>query len=764
MGKIALFLCDCANEIKRRIDTSYLIDVFRERVDFSSHHRHLCDSHSLKRMRQLLLENNIERIVIGACTPQLHLETFQRVAQEVGISPFFVELVPLREQCAYVHKEKENATKKAKLLLECALYRVSSYKDIDEKVTDIQRSCLVIGGGVGGVNAALELAKKQIHTYIVEERPWIGGVTAQVGMAFPTGDCAYCVGVKSDIRGVRKCFYRAGLPFYPHLSIITNANVKKVEGAVGDFTVWVHERPSFVNQDCICCGECEKVCPVEVDDEFNKRLVKRKAIYKEFEAVPNRYAIDAEHCIFCKECERVCPEEAVDFSQIEKVHVLKVGAIIVATGIKEFDASLIPQYGYGVYKGVLTQLELARLLAPDGPTAGLLSLNGKEPKNIVMIQCVGSRDERFNSYCSRLCCMMAIKHAIMIKERNPKSSISICYIDVRTTGVEGYEDWYERARSMGVRFIPGRASEVEEKDGALIVHTEDISIGEKVSLPADLVVLSCGIEVSEGTKRIASLLGLSLNKDGFIEVIDPKVRFVETKRWGIFTCGGARGPTDIPETILQANAAASKVATLLLQGKIIDRRRYPEVDVNRCDGCRVCENTCQFYAIKIEDGKARTNRDVCRGCGACTAVCPLFAINLLGFDEGYIKTLELISKEGGILGFVCEECGGAAMDLAAFERREYDERLYLLSVPCLGKVSALDILKAINLGARGVVLIGCMKGRCHYGNDENIKKQYELAKEALSAVGKGERLLRIFSCGAETVSLMHQLSSFCKAL
>lgn len=770
MARIALFLCNCGNEISRMVDTQKISrDLAKEKdLILVQAHKHLCDEHSLKRLKRILIDNKIEGVILGACSPQVHLNIFLKVLGQAGINPHRFKMVNLREHCSWVHQDKEKATAKATALLLGALNKVRLSKDVEIEEKKVVGTALVIGAGVAGTNTALELAKKGIKTYLVEKNPWIGGVTAQVGMAFPTDDCAYCMGARSELGGIRKCFYRAGLDHYPNLRIITNAEVTKVEGGVGDFRVEVSERPTFINEDCVSCGACVEVCPVEVPDIFNRGLKTRKAVYKQFEAVPNKYTIDFEACNVCKECEKVCPENAIDFGQRPTRHELNVGAIVVATGISEFDPAAVTRYGYKKYPEVLTQLDLARYLDPAGPSRGELTINGQRPKSIVMIQCVGSREKESNSYCSRLCCMMALKHATLIKKRYPETKITICYIDIRTTG-EGYEDWYDRARELEVLFMHGKPSEVVKNKGKLLVRTEDVMLGEAVELETDMVVLSAGIESSQGTKEMADLLGLDLNKDRFIKSLDPKVRGLDTDRWGVFICGGGRGPTDIPESILQANAVASKVSSLLLRDKIVSRRVYPEIDKELCDGCEVCSVKCGFAAISIdpEKRKAKVDRSSCHGCGVCAANCPNGAVQLLNYeDETIFAELEGIlksaKKDEKIVGFICYECGYASSDLAGVERFTYPENIHLLDLPCLGRISAVHILKAFELGAAGVAMIGCMPGRCQYNSGDSPKDNLALAREVLKKV-KLDKKIELFNfCGARSHDFAASMNSFAR--
>jgi heterodisulfide reductase subunit A len=364
--------------------------------------------------------------------------------------------------------------------------------------------------------------------------------------------------------------------------------------------------------------------------------------------------------------------------------------------------------------------------------------------------------------------MMALKHANLIKERYPQIRVNICYIDIRTTGIEGYENWYDMAREREVIFIPGKPSEITQReDGKLIVHTEDMSLGEPIELESDLVILSAGIESSTQTKNIAALLNLRLNEDGFIKALDPKVRALATERWGIFMCGGSRGPTDIPESILQANAAVSIVGTLLSQDTINGRRMRSEVDTDKCNGCEVCQIKCPFNSIIVVEKKAKVNEDTCRGCGVCASNCPTGAAQLMNYsDEQIFAQIEgILSVDGdkdNIIGFICRECGYASSDLAGVERFSYPENINLIDVPCLGRISVIHILKAIELNAKGVALIGCMPGRCQCNTGNNASENVALAKEILRSAGRKEKVNLYNFCGAMSHGFAKAMNEFAK--
>jgi len=544
-----------------------------EGVVFVTDNKFSCSEEGQIAIQNAIKDNNLDRIVVVACDPSLHLMTFQRCTKHLGIDPAFVDLIDIRKWTMFGSPskvDKDQALDNSKRLIEQAVKRMRLKRIIPKITVEVNSSVLVIGGGVAGLEASLDLADKGYKVHLVERLPTIGGKMALLYKVFPTNDCAPCILAPKT----------AYANIHPNINLLTNSEATNVEGHIGNFSVVVNRNPRYVDEKkCTGCGLCIEKCPAKVvDNEYSRGLGERKAIYIPYDqAIPRKAVIDVQNCLYfqkgvCRLCEKVCPASAIDFKQRPKAIELKVGAIIVATGFDEYNPAQKIEYGYERYGNVITQFQLARLLDIDGPTRGKLlrPTDRKEPRSVVMIQCVGSRDENANGYCSSVCCMYALKHAQIIKEMVlPDTQVYISYIDMRTTG-KGFEEYYKRTREIGVNFIHGRPAEVIEDDKTknLILKVEDPDIGALLRLEVDLVVLSCATIPSKGTKQLAELLGINLDGNGFFKEVHPKLRLVETNVRGIYICGSAQGPKDIPDSIVQAKAAASCVDSELRKGEI----------------------------------------------------------------------------------------------------------------------------------------------------------------------------------------------------
>jgi len=580
--RIGVFICHCGKNIAGGVDIDALLKYSKrlQNIVFVADNKFSCSEKGQVAIQNAIKENNLTRFIVVACSPSLHLATFQRCGKNLGIDPAFVDLIDIRKWTMFGSSSKvdrEQALDNSKSLIEQAVRRMRLKRMIPKVTIQVNLSILVIGGGVAGLEASLDLADKGYKVYLVERLPTIGGKMALLYKVFPTNDCAPCILAPKT----------AYANIHPNINLLTNSEVTNVEGHIGNFSVIINPNPRYVDEKkCTGCGLCVEKCPTEViDNEYSRGLGKRKAIYIPYDqAIPKKVVIDKQNCLYfrkgsCKICEKVCPVSAIDLRQETKAIELKVGAIIVATGFDEYNPAPKIEYGYGRYGNVVTQFQLARLLDIDGPTGGKLlrPTDKKEPRSIVMIQCVGSRDENANGYCSSICCMYALKHAQIIKEVVlPDSEIYICYIDIRTTG-KGFEEYYKRTREIGVNFIHGRPAEIIEDSGTknLILKVEDSDISEPFKLEADLVVLSCATVPSKGTKQLAGILGINLGGNSFFKEIHPKLRPVETNVRGIYICGSAQGPKDIPASIVQAKAAASCADSELRKSEI----EIPEVIV-----------------------------------------------------------------------------------------------------------------------------------------------------------------------------------------
>ena len=573
--RVGVFICHCGKNIAGGVDIQALVEHAKQLngVVHVEESRFTCSEEGQDNIRKAVKEHNLNRIVVAACDPTLHLATFQRCGESVGINLAFTELVDVRKWTMPGSPQKvnpEQALENSKKLIERTVKRIRLKKIIPQVEVKVEPSVLVIGGGIAGVEASLELAEKGYKVHLVERLPTIGGKMALLYKVFPTNDCAPCIlAPKTAYANMRS-----------NINLLTNSQVAEVHGHVGNFKVKIHKEPRFVDETrCTGCAVCVEKCPAKAPNEYAAGMGQRKAIYIPFpQAIPRKAIIDAENCLYfqkdiCRVCEKVCPTGAIDFEQKSETIDLNVGAIIVATGFEEYDPSEKSEYGYRLHQNVITQFQLARLLDIDGPTKGelLRPSDSKEPRTVLMIQCVGSRDEKTNVYCSSVCCMYALKHAQIIKEMVlPNAEIYICYTDMRTPG-KGFEEYYNQTRDLGINFIRGKPSKImpnpETKN--LIVAVEDTLMGEPMRIDADLVVLSCAMIPSKGTRQLAEILRIQMDENGFFKEAHPKLRPVETNVRGIYICGCAQGPKDIPDAIVQAKATASCADSELRKGKIM---------------------------------------------------------------------------------------------------------------------------------------------------------------------------------------------------
>jgi heterodisulfide reductase subunit A2 len=629
-------------------------------------------------------------------------------------------------------------------------------------------SVLVIGGGVTGTQAACELAQMGHHVDLVETRPFLGGRAARIGTVFPTNDCGQCLPTTDAQAGVRKCFHRNLAIDDPKLHIWRRASVESVSGGAGDFEVVVRRLPNIVTDACINCGACETVCPEMSADGTNK------AIYTEFYDGRVVRTVDLETCSFCGACVKACPVEALDFDQSPERMTLRAGAVLTAIGCEPAPADLLTHLGHG-HEPVVTQTELAELLDDWEAQSAAGHMPARE---LVMIQCAGSRDRRRLPYCSRLCCMIALKHAIRLRMLFPEMKVTICYLELRAAGI-GYENWYLEARRAGVEFLRGTPPEVQfDENLRPVIEVDDMSAGRKRTLRPDLVVLSSGMVPASDTRRIAEALQIERDEDGFIEILDRKNRATETTREGVFVAGSAAGPKALVECNTEASAVASEIHNFLASA---GRRSAPAsvVDAATCVGCDICFNACPFNAISLverpadaprpaevkDEGKlAVIDEEACHACGICAANCPELAIRHNLADEALFGRLRIITEgvEEPVVGFYCRECAGAAISLGGLRHDSYPPNVRLIELPCLGRVSALHVVEAARLGAKGVFLAGCAEGRCQYRTgDSSAVEQARLAAELLEDAGRRMPIELWHLCAVDGASVGRRIRRFC---
>lgn len=607
---------------------------------------YMCSSVGQNLIETDIKDLGINRVIVAACSPTMHLETFMRAVEEAGLNRYLMEMVNIREKCSWVHDDRDKATEKAIILIRMAIEKARMLSPLEKVKKKINKRVLILGGGIAGIHAAIELSKSGYNVIIVEKSPTIGGKMLFFDKTFPTMDCAQCI-LAPRISEVSKA---------ENVRILTNSEVIEINGGVGDFSVKILQRPRYVRIDeCTACGKCSEACPVQVPNEWWYGLGKRKAIYIPFpQAYPTAYVIDPKACLrlklgkdVCGLCMKACDRNAIDFNMKEKIIEEKVGAILVAIGGQVFDAARIKEYGFGRFKNVINGIQFELLTNVSGPTKGKLLCpgNGKEPKRIVFIQCVGFRNEKYNSYCCRVGCMASIKHAILAKEKIKDVEIYICGIDIRAFG-KGFEEFYKRAREEGIKFIVGMPSELrEEEDGTIIVDVYDATLDRVIRINADLIVLESGYEAGDNLRKIAEILKIPRSADGFILERHPKLDPYSTPIQGIFIAGVAQGPKDIPDSVAQAGGAAAGIMSLLSADEIELDPFIANINQDLCSKCEICYNVCPYGAIEISysDGEKtlKVMEGSCVGCGICVSSCPVGAISIPNMnDKQYLVQLE----------------------------------------------------------------------------------------------------------------------------
>ena len=654
MLKIGVFVCWCGSNIAGTVDVEAVSEAMKTvpGVVFSTHYQYMCSAAGQKMIADAIHEYHLDGIVVASCSPRMHENTFRKTAQAAGLNPYMVEIANIREQCSWIHKEKEEGTKKAIVLAKAAVAKLLHNTPHQAGTSAVTKRCLVIGGGIAGIQTALDVADAGFEVDIVEQRPTIGGRMAQLDKTFPTLDCSACILTPKMVEAAQN----------EKINIISYAKVEKVEGFVGNFRATIRKKARYIDENkCTGCGLCMQKCPSKKGkDEFNMDMNNRPAIYIPFaQAIPNVAVIDPEQCIKlktgkCGLCEKVCSAGAIQYQQKDERMEREYGAIVVATGFKPMDPSPLNEYGYAENKDVITSLELERLMNAAGPTKGTLLRPSdlKHPHEIVFIQCVGSRcDEntkRGKPYCSKICCMYTAKHAMLIRDKYPDTKVHVFYIDVRTPG-KNFDEFYRRAvEQYGVNYIKGMVGKVAKEGDKLMVRGSDLLSNEQVEIAADLVVLATAIEPDPSARSIGTMLTASMDTNDFFTEAHAKLRPVESPTAGIFLSGVAQGPKDVPETVAQASAAASKVIGLLAKDHLVTNPCVAGSDELLCNGCSQCEKVCPYGAITYENKEvrgpgvrevrrvAKVNPAVCQGCGACTVTCPSGAMDLKGFTNQQI--------------------------------------------------------------------------------------------------------------------------------
>ena len=652
MQKIGVFVCWCGSNIAGTVDIEAVVKsaATEPGVVYSTDYQYMCSESGQSSIRKAVVEHGLTGIVVSACSPRMHETTFRKTAAAAGLNPYMVEIANIREQCSWIHRNKEEATQKAIILTRAAVAKLNLNKPLFPGESGVIKRALIIGGGIAGIQTALDIADAGYKVDIVEKSPTIGGRMAQLDKTFPTLDCAACILTPKMVDAA----------VHDNITLYTYSEVDEVSGFVGNFSVKIRQRARSINRElCNGCGDCIIKCPSKkTKNEFDQGLSERKAIYFPFaQAVPNIPVIDREYCTRfrtgkCGLCKRICSVNAIDFEQQDEIITNEYGVIIAATGFRPLSPERYGEYMYGQSPDVLTSLEFERIMNAAGPTGGeLIRLSNREkPKSIVFIQCVGSRAdaEKGKTYCSKICCMYTAKHAMLVREKYPDIEVFVFYIDVRAPG-KNFDEFYRRtAEQYGVRFIKGMVGKVADENNRLRVQASDLLEDRQIIIEADLVVLAAAIEAEPTSRQIGAMLTANMDQHGFFTEAHPKLRPVESPTAGIFLSGMCQGPKDIPETVAQAGAAAVKALGILTKDKLIGNPCVAEADELLCNGCSSCEKVCPYTAIKyinkeVNDyGKreirrvAQVNEAVCQGCGACSVACPSGAMDLKGFTNRQI--------------------------------------------------------------------------------------------------------------------------------
>ncbi len=707
MAEIGVFICRCGDNISSKVDISRLKNaILDDDVIFIEENPYLCSVEGQNKIKEKIKSSNADRIVIAACSPKMHEKEFRKCAENAGINMYMLEVANIREQCAWVDKDPD-PTSRAVDIVNSSIYAAKQATTHEKTTLPVVKSVLVVGGGISGITAAISLARQNIKVYLVEKTPAIGGNMVKVGKVFSADtlseECAMCS--LGPLMGE--------VAENSNIEILSQSHVTGVTGHAGNFAVDVVTGPKFVDEvKCNACGECSRACKVTAPDEWNSNLSTRKAAYKPFsQAVPLSYTIDGDVCVKCGACVESCSAGAIDLESQATETTLNVGAVVIATGHQELNPEDKEEFGYKNYPDVITQMELARILAVNGPTSGKLVVpsTGKKPRRIVMVQCVGSRDRKEGSipHCSTICCMVALKHANYIIDHYKGVEIYICYTDMRTPGT--YENYYFETQKKGmktIKFIRGKVAEVKKDKGKFTARVEDTLGGGILDIENDLVVLSCAVEPPEEILEIEKTLGIGLTPEMFVKEKNPKMEPTQATVPGMFVCGTAKEAMDITAAINMSRSASSQVAELICRGDIEIEPEFAVIDPEKCELCKECVNSCPEGAVYLDE-TAQIDPVACSGCGGCISNCQNSAISLpLSSDEDIFARIDgcLSSGTPAVMAFLDDKIAYVAADNMGKNRLKYPQDVRLIKVPSILRLELKHVLYAFKMGAVGVFL------------------------------------------------------------
>jgi heterodisulfide reductase subunit A len=646
-------VCWCGENIARTVDVDRVVEEVAKLpgVRCAQNYKYMCSDPGQSMIREKIVSEKLDGVVVASCSPHMHLRTFRKAAQTAGLNPYLLEMANIREHCSWVHPDREQATTKAIELIRMAVAKVKNNHALEPIKVPVTRRALIVGGGVAGIQAALDIADAGYEVVMVEREPSIGGKMAGLSETFPTLDCSQCILTPRMV----------DVGQHPRIKLYTYSEVESVEGFVGNFEITIRQKARYVDiTKCTGCGECSKACPLKKNmSEFDFGMGTRPAIYMPFpQAVPARPVIDKTVCAMltrgkCGVCAKKCAAGAINYKDEDKLVKEKVGAVVLATGFKLYDIGKTSgkvtgygEYGYGKYKDVIDSLQFERLVSASGPTNGEIKRpsDGKTPKNVVFISCVGSRDNAKGlPYCSKICCMYTAKHTMLYKHKVHDGQAHVFYMDIRSAG-KGYDEFVRRAIEQdGAKYYRGRVSKITEQDGKLIVRGADTLAGTPITVEADLVVLAAAMRPADGVTELAQKLNVGYDQFGFLMESHPKLRPVETNTAGVYICGAAQAPKDIPESVAQASAAASKVQITLAASELTREPEIAHINETTCAACFRCYEACPYHAIEKAEVRnrkgalvkrtARVNVGLCMGCGTCVSVCPSKSAVIEGFTE-----------------------------------------------------------------------------------------------------------------------------------
>ena len=740
--RVGVYVCHCGGNISEVVDVKSVAGAAGEHVDVvvSRDYEHMCSDLGQTLIADDIEEHKLDRVVVAACSPQFQGGTFMRVLETSGLNPYLLEMANIREHCSWCHgDDPSQATAKAVGLTGMAIAKARLDEPLEKRTIPIGNRALVVGGGIAGIQAALDLGDAGFEVRLVEKSPSIGGRMAQLSRTFPTEDCAACILSPK----------MADVPANPNIELTTYSEVENIEGHLGCFDVTIVKKARYVDPSkCVACGLCEEKCPVSVPDDYEVGLTSRKAVYVPFGfAVPNKNVIDESVCLrltkggtVCGLCQKACPHDAISFDDRPETERFTVDTVVVATGYEPFDATKKAVYGFGRFENVVTALQMERMVVHAAEGAPIRPIKGR----IGFIQCVGSRDEQVgNEYCSRVCCMYASKLSQLLKRSDPTRDVYVFYTDLRAFG-KGFEEYYKRGQEAGVKFVRGRVAELLEDPVTkkVTVKVEDTLTRQMIESEFDLVVLSVGMTPNPGTERVAEMLRLTKSPDGFLQEAHPKFRPVDTLTEGVFLAGTVQGPKDIPDTVAQASAAAARAIRLMNQGEHVLSPVVAFVREGLCDGCGACVGACPVEAVSPSDGVAVISEAECTGCGACVASCPRGAIDLRGYtDEQLLAQVEAAATSGDgrgttVLVFADDMTGYRLADNVGTARMTYDTDSRIIRVPSGSRVTPDIMLRAFAAGAGGILVAESEEKSSPYvGSAATMRKNVAAAKEALKQHG-----------------------------